>query len=309
MWQFVGCLMILLLSSIPLTAQPVSDEGLVAYYPFLGNAQDYSGNGHHGTVDGAILTENRFGAADRAYYFSSCTLISFGDPADNSFDIAEEVTLSAWVSMSSPPPSQGSNIAFSVIGKDIWNGPNVSKWILGLQQNRLIFHINGPGYGSGYWIYSVSQPLALDTWYHIALTKIGTVYAFYLNGALLNSEVMTPAVYDVAAPLTIGCAEPSSPHHGDIDEVRFYNRTLASEEIMALYEGPGNPMQLSITYNDGAVSLEWAEVDDADYYRVYSSNNPYSDFIEDLSGTFDGVSWVAAPVTAIRFYRIRAVRL
>ena len=43
--------------------------GLVAYYPFSGNANDSSGNGHHGTVNGAILTTDRLGDADHAYSF------------------------------------------------------------------------------------------------------------------------------------------------------------------------------------------------------------------------------------------------
>ena len=31
-------------------------DGLVAYYPFNGNADDASGNGHHGGIFGALLT-------------------------------------------------------------------------------------------------------------------------------------------------------------------------------------------------------------------------------------------------------------
>ena len=42
-------------------------EGLVAYYPFNGNANDYSGNGHNGTVTGATLTTDRFGNPNSAY--------------------------------------------------------------------------------------------------------------------------------------------------------------------------------------------------------------------------------------------------
>jgi hypothetical protein len=32
------------------------DDGLVAYYPFNGNANDESGNGNHGTVYGASMS-------------------------------------------------------------------------------------------------------------------------------------------------------------------------------------------------------------------------------------------------------------
>jgi hypothetical protein len=34
-----------------------------------GNANDESGNGHHGTVHGATLTTDRFGNQDSAYLF------------------------------------------------------------------------------------------------------------------------------------------------------------------------------------------------------------------------------------------------
>jgi hypothetical protein len=47
---------------------PFSD-GLVAYYPFNGNAKDESGNENNGTVNGATLTKDRFGKKNSAYDF------------------------------------------------------------------------------------------------------------------------------------------------------------------------------------------------------------------------------------------------
>lgn len=46
------------------------ERGLVAFYPFNGNANDESGNGHHGTLYGATLTTDRFGNQNRSYYFN-----------------------------------------------------------------------------------------------------------------------------------------------------------------------------------------------------------------------------------------------
>ena len=39
----------------------VPTDGLVAYYPFNGNANDVSGNGNNGTVSGATLTADKDG--------------------------------------------------------------------------------------------------------------------------------------------------------------------------------------------------------------------------------------------------------
>ena len=43
--------------------------GLVAWYPFDGNASDMSGNGNDGVVNGATLGEDRNGEEGKAYKF------------------------------------------------------------------------------------------------------------------------------------------------------------------------------------------------------------------------------------------------
>jgi len=47
----------------------VPTNGLVGYCPFNGNANDISGNGYNGTVNGATLINDRFGNANSAYSF------------------------------------------------------------------------------------------------------------------------------------------------------------------------------------------------------------------------------------------------
>ena len=48
----------------------IPTNGLVARYPFTGNAQDSSGNGYNGTVTASVLTTDRNGIANSAYSFS-----------------------------------------------------------------------------------------------------------------------------------------------------------------------------------------------------------------------------------------------
>ena len=50
-------------------AQTYLTNGLVAYYPFNGNANDASGNGHNGTNHGGVLVPDRFGNLNQAYRF------------------------------------------------------------------------------------------------------------------------------------------------------------------------------------------------------------------------------------------------
>lgn len=57
---------------------PVTTDGLVGYWPFNGNANDESGNGNNGTVNGASLTTDRYGVSNchshREYHFRQTDL-------------------------------------------------------------------------------------------------------------------------------------------------------------------------------------------------------------------------------------------
>ena len=53
-----------------LYAQVNLNQGLVAYYPFNGNANDVSGNNINGVVSNATLTTDKFGASNSAYDFN-----------------------------------------------------------------------------------------------------------------------------------------------------------------------------------------------------------------------------------------------
>ena len=47
----------------------VPASGLIAYWGFDSNANDYSGNGNNGIVNGSSLTTDRFGNSNSAYSF------------------------------------------------------------------------------------------------------------------------------------------------------------------------------------------------------------------------------------------------
>ena len=74
------------------------EDGLVAYYPFDGNAQDASGYGNDGISYGPTLTEDREGKANSAYLFDGINDY-VQVPYDASLDINHAITISAWVLM------------------------------------------------------------------------------------------------------------------------------------------------------------------------------------------------------------------
>ena len=66
--RFLRCFAFLVIS-IAGVASAGLDDGLVAHYPFDGNANDISGNGYHGNVMGPTLTPGQDGVANSAYQF------------------------------------------------------------------------------------------------------------------------------------------------------------------------------------------------------------------------------------------------
>ena len=65
----------------------VAQPGLIAYYPFNGNAHDETGNGYDGTVSGATLSDDRFGNLQSAYSF---------DGVNDKIVIGQEPNFPAW---------------------------------------------------------------------------------------------------------------------------------------------------------------------------------------------------------------------
>ena len=73
----------------------IPKDGLVAHYPFNGNANDMSGNGNHGIIYGATLTTDRCEKPNSAYYFDGKSYIRVPySPSLNSH--TNELTVSFW---------------------------------------------------------------------------------------------------------------------------------------------------------------------------------------------------------------------
>jgi hypothetical protein len=107
-------------------------DGLVAYYPFNGNANDASGNGNNGIVVGATLTADRFGNPNSAYSFNG-TSDYIRVPNSSSLQLTNDFTLTAWINC------QGSTGAAQDILTKHMAGPNLDgTWIFQLYQTGTI---------------------------------------------------------------------------------------------------------------------------------------------------------------------------
>jgi len=217
-------------------SQSFLTNGLVAYYPFNGDANDASGNGNNGTVVGATLTTDRFGNANSAYAFDGASdYISFTTiPTTQTAD----VTFSAWVN-----PASLDQYAFAVcLGHDdSYSGDGMALGMVGGPTgNYPGNHIAGL-FGNVGTLDSGAVYAYANSWYHLVMVVGDGVTSFYVNGVQTpntsNLTAITPTAF------TIGSESGTRFFNGIIDDVRIYNRALSGTEVQELYqyEAPPGP--------------------------------------------------------------------
>ncbi|MFC1591403.1 LamG-like jellyroll fold domain-containing protein [Thermodesulfobacteriota bacterium] len=217
------------------------DDGLVAYYPFNGNANDASGNGNHGTVTGAALTTDKDGNFASAYSFDGIddyidigTLGNFGSQM-NSFSI------SIWMNTTDTRVSTALLKTINSGDVDTMMGIDVNRGNVG----KTSFHMRGEGDA---FLWGVSSADIYDgAWHHIVWNvkdAASNDFEVYVDGGLDSIGwflTENPTVFkNFEYPLTIGAGNNRGTveafYGGAIDEVRIYNRALAELEIQQLYQ-------------------------------------------------------------------------
>lgn len=219
------------------TTIPPLNEGLIAYYPFNGNATDESGNGNNGTVNGATLTTDRFGNANSAYSFDGNNVITI--PNSSSLNPAN-ITVACWVNFArfaygdGYSGTQGQFIICK--GGDQTPGSYIlSQGGYSPTSPILTFEI-APFYNQ--WYIQSSPPLETNRWYYIAGTYDGQTMSLYLDGNLLGSQYVGSIPVGNSSPLYFSYNDVGGyPYYltGQIDDILINSRALSGAEIQTLY--------------------------------------------------------------------------
>jgi len=209
--------------------------GLVGYWPFCGNANDETGNGNNGTVNGATLTTDRFGNQDNAYIFEindsfinigSDNLLQFSNDFSYSVKfLVNEITLGS-------DCSAGSNIILN----------NEGLYEIGVDCNGILsFAIanDDPSWG---WI--PITPILINQWYDVIFTYNQGVIKIFIDGDLIynyNGSGGLTDFHPTLNDLRLGDRQlhdvlnvQTSSFNGKIDDVALWNRALTPSETQQI---------------------------------------------------------------------------
>lgn len=229
---------IFLVDSTSLQAAPT--QGLVAYYPLNGNANDMSGNAHNGTATGTSPTTNKFGDPNTALFFNGTTdLITL--PIQQNGVLKS--TYSVWFKTSAGGVLLGTSAP-----------SNLSSLVLGVVTTGT----GGAGVGQAIWVADAAhvsvghQPDSVyndNQWHHfvgvfdsVAGQLNPAQFKLYIDGKLvLKAHSVNPpnAPINNSAFMRIGSNQrwvaTGGNFTGSIDDVRIYDRALTAEEVQEIY--------------------------------------------------------------------------
>lgn len=246
--------------------------GLVAYYPFNGNANDESGNGNNGTEHGGVsLTTDRFGNAGSAYFFDgNDNYIAVQDSI--SLDTPNELTVSLFVNMDSYTYG-------TVLISKGWGDSGPFYVQFHPNNNSLLGLLTTTEHGRLSLWGNVTRPLD-GKWHHYAMTFKSGEQCLYFDGVLMVSAQYDGTLIENDFPLYIGnMTNRNYPVNGKIDDIRIYNRTLTESEILSLYnEGTTSAPTLispqnNNTVNDNNLTFEWTSVTGAVGYEIQADED------------------------------------
>ncbi len=208
-----------------------ASNGLVAEYHFDGDANDSSGGGNHGTINGALFVT---GVSEQALSFDGVDdyveISKLGDPGISDW------TLGSWIKL----PSGGTGVNPIIAKRNTENDLSLTLRTSPDGDKAECF-IDGSYFGYGN---QSAKSINDGNWHYLVCTRNGNNINLYVDGIVDNGLVLNYNPYGRAIPSNITSTSKWHIGHqgawglttnGLIDEVRIYNRALSSDEIKAEY--------------------------------------------------------------------------
>lgn len=237
---------LLLCTSMNVHAQLTN--GLVAHWPFNGNANDASGNGYNGTPTNISYTTGSNGTANTAALFngnSSYIDVAYQSGLNvNNFSICAVVKANGWYTglcQASVIVWRGSQYASGHYGLQFMDNAydNGNCTAIDTSKNVFVPTVGNTSSSAGYTELLYTPTMITQKWYCVVLTYSGTQSKIYVDGVLKSTfNISSGGLGSSTQGLAIGANRFNQaaqfPYwlNGAIDDLRIYNRVLPDSEIV-----------------------------------------------------------------------------
>lgn len=196
-------------------------NALVGAWGFEGNGTDSSGNGNtaflQGTATYTAVGLGKFGQGIDLDGVAGYALVS----DSNSLDVAQSVTMTAWVF-----PTTVRNAWTSIMAKQVYvpqlyagNGDGYC----GVNGVSAFVKVNGSGTSAQQYNVCRTTPLPLNTWSHVGMTFDSVTLKLFINGQQVAASPAAGIMEPSNLALLIGRSFFGENFQGKIDDVRIYN--------------------------------------------------------------------------------------
>ena len=238
-------ILVFILGMLATVNAQIPTNGLIGSWPFNGNANDESGNGQNGTVNGATLTMDRFGNTNSAFLFDGENdYIDLGNIPQSSH------SYTGWFKIN----GRMDNWGWGVLISKLYNYNNIfdndelsvaSPGYFSYETYRMKAQIGNGSQWEGFS--SDSIPIDSTGWHNFVYTYDDYTknVKLYIDNILVDSNIIQGYSDDATRPTYIGArpywgwsatdGQTSFYFNGYIDDVRIYNRALDLEEINSFY--------------------------------------------------------------------------
>jgi hypothetical protein len=203
-------------------------NNIISYWKFdkgEGSTAYDSAGDNNGIISGAEWTTGQIGAA---LFFGDGNYVSV--PDDNSLDITNNLTISAWAKRTGAGSSNEMIVSKSATGdysyRLFFSSTNTVRWWLS----------SDGGTSNREYVNSTSTITDTD-WHHIVATFASGTLKIYIDGANKTSSSTgnITSIHKSAQPVLISKENAGTYFDGTIDEVMILDRALSHDEVRQLY--------------------------------------------------------------------------
>lgn len=240
------CIVLFLLSFNNFINGQIPTSGLIAHYPFDGNADDITVNENHGTLTGPVTAKDRFGVENSAYFFDGVNdYINFG--SDTSL-MPNSISINMWVKFEDnkrhmflmnnvlPGPGTWGVTTFYAMDGTGWRttvGGGANNKVLAIKSNLMVDTSKWQMYTMTYSKDSNHVKLYIDGQFVAKENYGGTIGSFGPSDSLQHDK-NTDWYFGLHNERKKQLLDPYY-FKGYLDDMRIYNRALSSSEVNKLF--------------------------------------------------------------------------